>query len=75
MRGSRLGSAVLRRRVAAGLPASYLDAAPSLSWPRLLGRLDERERSGPDGERALIAGARATFAIYERLARRDGDGL
>lgn len=72
VRGSRLGSQILRQRVTAGFPTSYFDFRPALSWQALRQQLDERGTAAPESEHALIAGARATFAVYERLACREG---
>ncbi|AQR60255.1 hypothetical protein BZG35_00225 [Brevundimonas sp. LM2] len=69
VRGSRLGSRILRRRVGPGLPTAYLDLRLGEPWARLLDQLTARGTADPDDTTALIAGARATFAVYERLAR------
>lgn len=73
VRGSRLGSAILRKRVVAGFPTSYFDFRPALSWQVLRQQIDERGTAAPESEHALIDGARATFAVYERLACREGN--
>ena len=72
VRGSRLGSAILRQRVSAGFPTAYFDFKPALPWHALRQQIDERGTSAPDSEHALIDGARATFFVYERLAHREG---
>jgi heme oxygenase len=68
VRGSRLGSKVLRKRVAPGLPTAYLDFEPTLSWRQLLQQLDDAESGGIEAGEIIIAGAQATFAVYARLA-------
>lgn len=72
VRGSRLGSAILRKRVAAGFPTAYFDVRPALAWQTLLQQVNERGAAGTGYEQAIIGGARATFAVYERLACREG---
>lgn len=69
VRGSRLGSKILRRRVGPGLPTAYLDFEPALPWPELLQELETLAGAGPEAEAAIIAGARATFAVYAQLSR------
>jgi heme oxygenase (biliverdin-IX-beta and delta-forming) len=69
VRGSRLGSKILRKRVGPGFPTAYLDFKPATSWNELLRQLDQCDPAEPGFEQASIAGARATFALYQRLAR------
>lgn len=68
LEGSRLGGAVLARRVPDGLPAAFLGAAhrPG-AWRDLLARLDALELSGPELVQA-VAGAKAVFAAFARSA-------
>ena len=63
IRGSRLGAAMLRRRVPAGMPTSYLDFAPTLSWRDFLGEL-EILAGDPAATQAAILAARSTFAVF-----------
>jgi heme oxygenase len=63
IRGSRLGAAILRRRVPAGMPTSYLDFTPTLSWSDFLGQL-ESLAGDPAGTQAAIDAARSTFAAF-----------
>jgi heme oxygenase (biliverdin-IX-beta and delta-forming) len=68
--GSRLGASILRRRVPAAFPSTYLDFSPSLSWPQFLLELD---RAHDEGDRALtyeaIRGARFTFNVFAAFLR------
>lgn len=73
--GSRLGGQLLARNVPAGLPAAYLAARHvSGEWRGLLDAIETRA-AAEDGawHTAVVAGARATFALYARAAddRRD----
>lgn len=72
VRGSRLGSQVLQKRVPPDFPNAFLSNSPSLSWPLFLRQLDARG-GDPGLESATIAGARATFDVYFGLMRNDGD--
>ena len=62
LEGSRLGAAVLLRRVGAGLPDGFLrHGARSGLWPSFLARLAaEPEAAAP----AVIGGARCAFARF-----------
>jgi heme oxygenase len=64
--GSRLGGALLARRVGAGLPAAYLGAQHGKGEWR--GFLETLEQAGADGGRAwraeAIDGARQAFALF-----------
>lgn len=68
--GSRLGGAMLARRVPAGWPAAYLGAvhAPG-GWRAIRAAIDaagaKRDR---EWREAMVAGARETFALYARAA-------
>ncbi|WP_372708140.1 hypothetical protein [Brevundimonas sp.] len=68
VRGSRLGSKILRKRVGPGLPTGYFDFRLAKPWARLLDQVDLRGAAGSEDELALFSGARATFAVYARLA-------
>lgn len=72
LEGSRLGSRVLRQRVAAGLPVSFLEDGGSLGcWPSLLAILDRFL----DSERLLDEAkdaARRSFTWFLRVAREAG---
>lgn len=72
VRGSRLGSKILRKRVGPGLPTDYFDFRLGKPWARFLEELDLRGETGPQDEFALFSGARETFAVYARLADTPG---
>jgi heme oxygenase len=68
MEGSRLGGAVLARRIGEGLPAAYLGARhPQGAWRALLERLD-RADAGPAWRDQAVRGAKALFAAYRAAA-------
>ncbi len=69
VRGSRLGSKILRKRVGSELPTSYFDFRMGKPWARLLDQIDLPGAEGSADEQALIAGALKTFAVYAGLAR------
>ena len=69
VRGSRLGSKILRKRVGSELPTAYFDFRMGTPWARLLDQIDLRGSKGSADEQALIAGALRTFAVYASLAR------
>ena len=69
VRGSRLGSKILRRRVSDDQPTSYFDFRMEMPWARFLDEFDLRGEMAADEEPALIASALKTFAVYARLAR------
>jgi heme oxygenase len=65
IRGSRLGAAILRQRVPAGMTASYLDFRPVLTWPQFLQELDRASAASvPEANADVIRGAQATFNIF-----------
>jgi heme oxygenase len=68
IRSSRLGASLLRHRVPALLPSSYLDFEPTLSWPQFLLHLDPLAE---DADRAssyeVIRGARLGFELFASL--------
>jgi heme oxygenase len=64
LRGSRLGAAILRRRVPSRYPTAYLDFTPALSWTQFLVQLESS--SGPPSsnhDHDTIRGARIAFEI------------
>ena len=71
LEGSRLGGAMLARRVDPALPADYLNAAHRPGeWRALRDRLDDAGAAGGTGwEDAATAGAEATFALFLAAAR------
>jgi heme oxygenase len=69
IRGSRLGGAVLRQRVLAGCPASYLTYAPTLSWPEFLNQLDQETQATDRHAHAhMIRGAKQAFETFKFAA-------
>jgi heme oxygenase len=69
IRGSRLGTAILRRGVAMELPISYLDFMPALTWAEFLLQLESivEDPSGTDEAICASRGALKTFATeFER---------
>jgi heme oxygenase len=71
LEGSRLGGAVLRRRLPAAAPARFLAAAaPQGSWGRLLALLETKLHRQADLAEA-VAAARAVFRCFERAGTAD----
>lgn len=70
MEGSRLGGALLARRVGKELPTAYLSAThPPGAWRVLLAEFDRLAiAGGADWEAEALSSARQTFAIYGRSA-------
>jgi heme oxygenase len=68
IRGSRLGSIVLRPRIPTRFSATYFDFAPALSWTQFLVQL----QSVPEGQPsdAAIRGAKFTFDMFSHLLTR-----
>jgi heme oxygenase len=68
IRGSRLGSSVLRPRIASRFSTCYFDLVPTLSWADFLAQLRSKSRD-PNSETsgAAIRGARMTFEMFSRL--------
>jgi heme oxygenase len=65
VRGSRLGAAFLRKRVPAGMVASYLDYRPVLTWPQFLLQLDAVSLvPGWHAGDEVVRGAQAMFGIF-----------
>jgi heme oxygenase len=67
MRGSRLGSKVIRGRVAPEFAASYLDFIPAQSWAEFLNELAASSENQGCGPSRVIDGARFTFELFARL--------
>jgi heme oxygenase (biliverdin-IX-beta and delta-forming) len=63
VRGSRLGAAVLRRRIAAEHSTTYLDFIPALSWAEFLPEL-ESIADDPTCRDEAIRAARNTFRTF-----------
>lgn len=68
VRGSRLGSRVLRRRVPEHFPATFLEHEPSLTWSEFLDQLSQCPGGGRADQAGVIAGARATFDLFGAVA-------
>lgn len=69
IRGSRLGSAVLRRRVPSTLPTSFLDFSPALSWHSFNHELQQITATANDDQTSEIrAGAKLSFGVFTRAA-------
>ena len=70
VRGSRLGAAVLVKRVAPGLSIRYLSHRPCVSWPTFLAQLAALDAlAEPADIEDSIAAARAAFAVFGRAAQ------
>ena len=76
LEGSRLGGAMLARRVGAGLPTAYLAAAHrDGSWARFGRAIDAAGTGGGAGWRAAaVDGATLGFMMFADAAMPDGDG-
>lgn len=61
--GSRLGGAMLARRVAADLPRRYLAASDPARWRSLIA-LIERTLTGPQQREQALGAARAVFGLF-----------
>lgn len=69
LEGSKLGGAVLARRVPSGIAAHYLRAQASApSWPLFLSVLEEALSAGDQTE--LVLSAQATFTLFKNAAQR-----
>ena len=68
LEGSRLGGALLRRSLPAGLESSFLGVVDSAAWQRLLALLDEHLQSEEEIAAATRA-AREVFALFDRSGR------
>jgi len=70
IRGSRLGSKLLSRRVPEQLSNSYLVHEPALPWPMFLRELDlQAEDSGYHAQAQIVEGAKLAFAAFAAAAR------
>jgi heme oxygenase len=68
IRGSRLGSNVLRPRIPSQFSASYFDFVPTLSWAEFLEQLQGASKEDEaETRRAAIRGAKITFDTFSRL--------
>lgn len=65
--GSRLGGAMLAKRVPADLPRRYLAASDPARWRALVALIDESLVTSSQREEALRA-ARAVFGLFEHAA-------
>jgi heme oxygenase len=73
IRGSRLGAAMLRQRVPAACPTSFLDFMPILTWPDFLKQLDrEHLFMKPPAKTQTIRGAKQAFAAFAAAVTRAG---
>jgi heme oxygenase len=69
IRGSRLGGAILRQRVPAEHPTSYLDYTPHLTWPEFLKQLEYQAQAlNSQGHAQIIRGAKQAFAAFSAAA-------
>ena len=68
--GSRLGGGLLAKRVGAGLPVRYLSAIHEPGEWRAIRHAIDEVAEGRDAAwtAQMIAGAEATFALYEEAA-------
>jgi heme oxygenase len=67
IRGSRLGSRIIRSRVSPEFAASYLDFIPAQSWTQFLRELAASPENEGCGPSRVIGGARYTFELFARL--------
>jgi heme oxygenase len=67
IRGSRLGSSFLRRRVPSELEMSYLDFVPTLSWAQFLHQLKVTSQTPECDTREVIDGAQFAFDVFGDL--------
>ena len=68
LEGSRLGGALLRKRVSPGLPTRFLSAGRPGAWRALVELLDRRLDT-PAAIEAAVASARSVFLCFEAGAR------
>ncbi len=75
LEGSRLGGAMLARRVAAGLPRAYLSAAHEKGgWAAFQLALDDAaDRGGAQWIDGAIRGAHAAFDLFARAVRAEAE--
>jgi heme oxygenase len=68
IRGSRLGTSLLRPRIPLQFSASYMDFIPALSWTQFLVQLQSISKSAEaQASDAAIQGAKITFDLFSRL--------
>jgi heme oxygenase len=67
IRGSRLGSGFLRRRVTSRLATSYLDFVPTLSWPQFLHQLKIMSQVPGYDTHEVARGAHFAFDAFADL--------
>ncbi|TWH88847.1 heme oxygenase [Novosphingobium taihuense] len=71
--GSRLGGAMLARRVPEDLPRRFLGDSASLRWRTLVDLLD-RKLISPDDKASALASARKVFRLFEEAALAQAGG-
>lgn len=67
LEGSRLGGALLRRRVPADQPLTFMAASEPGRWRAFVALLEQR-LTGQEAIEQAISAALATFAVFERSA-------
>lgn len=73
IRGSRLGARILRQRVPASYPTSYLDHESKVSWSDFAMQLDDAAASLPGGRDHILRGAQFAFAAFSAAVGRSND--
>ncbi|HWG69434.1 MAG TPA: biliverdin-producing heme oxygenase [Steroidobacteraceae bacterium] len=69
IRGSRLGGAILRQRVPATYPTSYLAYALNITWPEFLKQFDhETQAIDREAHGQIIRGAKQAFEAFTAAA-------
>lgn len=69
IRGSRLGGAILRQRVPAAYPTSYLAYAPNITWPEFLKQFDhETQAISRQAQGQIVRGAKQAFEAFTAAA-------
>jgi heme oxygenase len=80
IRGSRMGSALLKKRLPSHCPSRYLDLEPQIAWRQFLGSLDQLTLLRDPGlQDEVIFGAACAFDVFAgevkiNLARVSGPG-
>jgi len=70
IRGSRMGSALLKKRVPSRWPSGYLDLQPKIAWAQFLRSLDQLSPlPDPEIEAEVILGARCAFDVFSESAK------
>ena len=77
LEGSRLGGAMLERRVAPGLPRAYLSAVHGRgAWIAFQQSMDEASEGGGDAwVEGALQGAEAAFALFAAAASAERSGM